>query len=120
MKSRILAAALATAALGALITPAAFAHAEITQSNIADHASMATAPAAFTAAFEESAAVSGVMLMSDAGAHVDLAYKAPKSMSKTFSLPLPKLAAGTYTLSFRVVAKDGHAMSNAIHFTITG
>jgi methionine-rich copper-binding protein CopC len=117
MKARLLAALLAVAALG---SAPAFAHAEMTQSNIADKASLAKAPDAFTASFEEKAAITGLMLMSDAGKHIDLTYKPAKEMTKTLSVPLPKLAPGAYTLSFKAVAKDGHAMMTAIHFTITG
>jgi methionine-rich copper-binding protein CopC len=117
MKAHFLAALLAIAALGAA---PAFAHAEMTQSNIADKASLAKAPDAFTASFEEKAAITGLMLMSDAGKHIDLAYKPAKEMSKTLSVPLPKLEPGAYTLSFKAVAKDGHAMMTAIHFAITG
>jgi methionine-rich copper-binding protein CopC len=92
----------------------------MTQSNIADKASLAKAPDAFTASFEEQAAITGLMIMTDAGKHIDLDYRPAKTMSKTLSVPLPKLAPGAYTLSFKAVAKDGHAMTTAIHFTITG
>ena len=120
MKLRALAVILASSALVAVAAPSAFAHAEITKSNIADHATLTKAPDAFTASFEESAVVSGVTLVSAAGTPVSLAFKPTKAMSKEFSLPLPKLAAGAYTLSFKVVAKDGHAMTNTIHFTVAG
>ena len=120
MKLKFLAIALASSTMMAVVSPAAFAHAEITKSNIADHASLTKAPDAYTASFEESAIVSGVTLTSAAGAHVDLAAKPSTALSKTFSLPLPKLAAGAYTLTFKVVAKDGHAMTNTIHFTVAG
>ena len=117
MKARLCAALLAIAALGAA---PAFAHAEMTASNIADHASLAKAPDAFTASFEEKATVTGLVLTSDAGKPIALTYTPAKEMSKSLSVPLPKLAAGAYTLSFKVVAKDGHVMMSAIHFTITG
>ena len=120
MKLKFLAGVLATSALIAVAAPAAFAHAEITKSNIADKASLPKAPDAYTASFEETAVVSNVTLTTAAGAPVELAAKPSKDMSKTFSLPLPKLAAGGYTLTFKVVAKDGHAMTNTIHFTVAG
>jgi methionine-rich copper-binding protein CopC len=120
MKLKFLAAALASTAMVAVAAPSAFAHAEITKSNIADHAKLTKAPDAYTASFEESAVVSGVALTGVDGKTIDLASKPSKTMSKDFSLPLPKLAAGAYTLTFKVVAKDGHAMTNTIHFTVAG
>jgi methionine-rich copper-binding protein CopC len=120
MKLKFLAVALTSSAMVAIASPAAFAHAEIAKSNIADHATLTKAPDAYTASFEEAAVVSGVALTGADGKNVNLASKPSKAMSKDFSLPLPKLAAGAYTLTFKVVAKDGHAMTNTIHFTITG
>ncbi|MDJ1371505.1 copper resistance CopC family protein [Gulosibacter molinativorax] len=38
----------------------------------------------------------------------------------TVTQPLPELPAGAYTLNWRVVSQDGHPISGAIHFTVTG
>jgi methionine-rich copper-binding protein CopC len=59
-------------------------------------------------------------LVSSSGQQIQLDYKPTPAMSKTFTLALPKLSAGKYTLSWRAVAKDGHAMPGAVHFSIAG
>ena len=117
MKRNFLAVA-AALALGA--TPAAFAHSMVAKTSIAENASLAEAPATFTAPFEHDARVSSVKLVDAKGAAVPLDFEPAVKMATTFSVPLPRLAAGKYTLSWKSLSKDGHAMSSTIHFTITG
>ncbi|MGH6950978.1 MAG: copper resistance protein CopC [Vitreimonas sp.] len=39
-------------------------------------------------------------------------------MAARHTIALPRLSAGQYTLAWRTIAGDGHAMSGAVHFTI--
>jgi len=119
MRSRLLTVLAASLALGMTAAPA-LAHTAMAKSNIADNASLAKAPADFTATFEHEASVAAVKLVSASGQQIQLAYTPTPAMAKTFTVKLPALAAGKYTLSWRAVSKDGHAMPGAVHFTITG
>lgn len=119
MTPKILAAAFASLALFTA-APAAFAHAAMTKTNITDQASFAQAPKTFSATFEHETSLAGLMLMGPGAKHIELDYKPSTAMAKTFEVPLPALAAGAYILSWKTVAKDGHAMKGDIHFTVTG
>ena len=119
MQRNILMAGFAALALASL-TPAAFAHAAMTHASIADRASLPKAPENFTATFEHQTALASVTLTKSDGKTVTLGYKTSAAMAKSFTIPLPKLTRGGYTLSWKTVAKDGHAMKGAVHFTITG
>jgi methionine-rich copper-binding protein CopC len=41
-------------------------------------------------------------------------------MAANFSVPLPALAAGVYTVSWRTMSQDGHVMPGAVRFTVAG
>jgi methionine-rich copper-binding protein CopC len=116
--TRTFLAVAAALTLGA--TPAAFAHSMVAKTSITENASLAEAPAAFTATFEHDARVSNVKLVDATGAAVPLDFEQAAKMATTFTVPLPRLAAGKYALSWKSLSRDGHAMSSTIHFTITG
>lgn len=118
MKPGFAAAAIASLALS-LAAPA-FAHTAMTKTSIAENAKLAAAPSEFTATFEHETSIAAVKLVSSSGQQIQLDYKPTPAMSKTFKVTFPNLAPGAYTLSWRAVAKDGHAMPGAIHFSITG
>src|SRR5690348_5246879 len=110
MKVHILAAAL----LGASLTVApAFAHGGMVETSIHDKDKFAKAPATFNVSFEHDSAITSLMLMDGANKHVAMDFKPSKTMAKDFSIPLPQLPKGTYTLSWKSLAKDGHAMPGA-------
>ncbi len=117
MKSRIIATLLAAAALGAA---PAFAHGGMIETSIHDKASFAQAPADFKGTFEHDSAITSIMLMTAEKKMIGLDFKPSKTLGKAFTIPLPKLAAGSYTLSWKSMAKDGHAMPGAVRFTVTG
>ena len=117
MKSRIIATLLAAAALGAA---PAFAHGGMMETSIHDNASFAQAPAEFKVEFEHESAITNLMLMTADKKMIALDFKPSKTMGKDYTIPLPTLAAGSYTLSWKSMAKDGHAMPGAVRFTVTG
>jgi copper transport protein len=118
MRSGFVAALIASLALGAAAP--ALAHTAMTKTSISDNAKLETSPPEFTATFEHETSIASVKLVSSSGQQIQLDYKPTPAMSKTFTVTLPKLPAGTYTLSWRAVAKDGHAMPGAVHFSIAG
>ena len=119
MRTKVLAVLLAAAALGAASAPA-FAHGGMVETSIENKASFAHNPADFKIEFEHDSAITSVILMTADNKMIALDFKPTKTMGKNFTVPLPTLAAGGYTLSWKSVAKDGHAMPGAVKFTVTG
>jgi methionine-rich copper-binding protein CopC len=117
MKARLLAALLVAASLGAA---PAFAHGGMVETSIQDKASFAQAPTDFKVTFEHESALTSIMLMKTDKMMFPLDFKPSKTLGKDFTVPLPKLPAGSYILSWKSMAKDGHAMPGAVHFTVTG
>jgi copper resistance protein C len=118
MRSGFVAALIASLALGAAAP--AMAHTAMTKTSIVENAKLAVAPPEFTATFQHETSIAAVKLVSSSGQQIQLDYKPTPAMSKTFKVALPRLSPGKYTLSWRAVAKDGHAMPGAVHFSITG
>ncbi|MEQ1607935.1 MAG: copper resistance CopC family protein [Hyphomonadaceae bacterium] len=117
MKARLLATLLAAATLSAA---PAFAHGGMMETSIHDNASFAQAPAEFKVEFEHESAITNLMLMTADKKMIALDFKPSKTMGKDYTIPLPTLATGSYTLSWKSMAKDGHAMPGAVRFTVTG
>lgn len=117
MRNQLLMAALVAALLGA--SPA-FAHGGMMETSIHDNASFTQAPAEFKVSFEKESAITNVMLMTADNKMIAVEFKPSKAPGKEFTIPLPKLAKGAYTLSWKSMGKDGHAMPGAVRFTVTG
>jgi len=117
MKNKVLTLMLAAALLGA--SPA-FAHGGMMETSIHDKASLVQAPAEFKVTFQHESAITSLMLMTADKKMIAVDFKPSKTMGKEFTIPLPTLAKGSYTLSWKSLAKDGHAMPGAVRFTVTG
>jgi methionine-rich copper-binding protein CopC len=115
--SRTILAPLA-ASLMLFASSAAFAHAKITATSIADGGAVASAPASFSVTFNEPVRMGSVTLTNSAGQVVPITHRAGTSPAATFSVPLPRLPVGTYTMTFRSIGADGHAMAPKTSFTI--
>jgi hypothetical protein len=111
-------AALTTATLA--FAPTAFAHTHVAAMSIAENATLATAPSDFTVTFSAQTGLANVALANAAGQAIALDYTPPRQMAASYTIPLPRLAPGAYTLSWRTIAHDGHAMPGQVHFTIAG
>ena len=116
MKNKLLTLMLAAALLGA--SPA-FAHGGMMETSIHDKASLVQAPAEFKVTFQHESAITSLMLMTADKKMIAVDFKPSKTMGKEFIVPLPTLAKGSYTLSWKSMAKDGHAMPGAVRFTVT-
>lgn len=114
-----LAIAIATASMMLAATPA-LAHTVVRETSIAENATIARAPATFTVVFSAATGLANVTLTDAAGRAVALNYTPPREMAASFAIPLPALTPGAYTIAWRTIARDGHAMPGAIHFTISG
>lgn len=113
--------AIAIAAASMMLTAVpALAHTHVQETNIAENATLARVPAAFTIVFSAATGLANVTLTDAAGRAVALNYTPPREMAGSFAIPLPALTPGAYTIAWRTIARDGHAMPGAIHFTISG
>jgi copper resistance protein C len=105
-------------AASAMLTVAAYAHTVITHSNISDDAVLASAPASFDFGFADPVSLVGLELVDETGGTLDIGFRRVSGMQKDFSVPLPDLDEGGYSLNWRAVAQDGHVMSGDISFRL--
>jgi methionine-rich copper-binding protein CopC len=106
-------------ALGGVIAagPCA-AHAKLLSSSPAANASLNEAPKTLTLKFNEPAQLAVLKLVSD-GKETPLTVDKTAAPSESFSLPLPALAPGKYTVQWAAVAADdGHVTKGAFAFSI--
>lgn len=112
--------ALFAMAMPIVATPAASAHTAVRETSIAENATLSASPASFTVTFSAATGLANVTLTNAAGREIALDYTPPRAMAATFTIPLPALAPGGYTIAWRTMAHDGHVMPGAIHFTVAG
>lgn len=121
MRSLLTFAAAAVVAL--LLLPAlAQAHAHLTSAEPADKATLKAAPSALVLHFSEEIelAVSKVTVTGPAKADIKTGALAhSKDSARTLEVPLPgPLAAGAYSVEWRVLSKDGHKVKGGMTFSI--
>lgn len=112
--------ALVTISLPIAAASPALAHTAVRETSIAENAALSTPPSNFTVTFSAATGLANVTLTNAAGRDIALDYTPPHAMATTFTIPLPTLAPGAYTISWRTMARDGHVMPGAIHFTVAG
>ena len=109
----------ALALCGAAVAPPCMAHAKLQSSSPADGAHLSEAPKTLTLKFDEAAQLAVVKLASGSK---EIAVPVDKTAeaSQSFTLPLPGLAPGNYTVQWTAVAaKDGHVTKGSFAFSIT-
>ena len=114
-------AALSLALLATALAPcAAGAHALLLESTPADGAVLSAAPARAELRWDSriERKLARVALDGPDGKEVALAPDPGEARPDRISLALPRLAAGSYRLTWRVLAVDGHASFGQIRFTI--
>lgn len=112
--------ALVAASLPIASVAPALAHTAVRETSIADNATLSAAPANFTVTFSAATALANVRLTDAAGHEIALDYMPPRTRAAAFTIPLPALAPGAYTISWRTMASDGHVMPGAVRFTVAG
>jgi methionine-rich copper-binding protein CopC len=102
----------------ALLALAAHAHAHphLTASVPVD-GSTGKAPEQVVLTFSQPASITAMTLQRE-GEEAHKVAPLPTAAAAQVTIPLPKLARGKYTLSWRVVGEDGHVMSGDLHFTV--
>ena len=98
--------------------PAALAHAVLAASQPPEGAVLAEAPATVTLTFASDVRVISLLLKQDGAADVALPLQSPV-FERSITAPLPSLTPGAYKIEWHTAAKDMHAMSGALHFTVT-
>ena len=113
MKKLLNAIALSTA----LAAASALAHTELAQTVPADKAVLETAPKEVMLHFTEAVRLTSVALRKEGGAAAELG-PLPADKSDHFALPARELSTGAYTVEWRALSDDGHALRGAFGFTV--
>ncbi len=98
--------------------PAAWAHSKVSQTHPADGAVVQGAPAAVTMIFDKKIRLTKVQMSHGDHAPVALDLGAQKAFLHDFSLPLPDDGPGVYTIKWRGLGEDGHAMQGSFSFQV--
>jgi methionine-rich copper-binding protein CopC len=116
---RLTVAAVAAALLGVLITASpAEAHTALTSSSPAKGATVAS-PTQIGLTFGDPVRFTGVVVEDAKGGHHESGKSQAVDNHVTQAIAGP-LAAGVYTVGWRVVAPDGHPVTGEYKFTVTG
>jgi copper resistance protein C len=111
-------------ALGALLClpGAAFAHAALVKSVPGSRAVVSHSPDRITLCFNEAVELkfSSVKVEAAAGPGIAVSELKPGESAQCLEAGLPALAAGVYTVRYRVLSKDGHTVDYGYQFTIQG
>jgi methionine-rich copper-binding protein CopC len=99
------------------IATAALAHAHLQKAVPADGGTVHSAPTNVVLTFSEPARLTACWLTQGNDAKQKIEGLST-SAAKEITIAMPQLAAGSYVLSWRVMADDGHVMPGQIHFTI--
>lgn len=109
-----------TLVAGAILTLAAIsaqAHAHLKASTPKEGETVTMMPASISLTFSESARITAVSIQKDQEPKLKLT--APTSTGEQLSVAVPKLTAGSYTLTWRVASTDdNHIMSGELHFKV--
>ena len=96
------------------------AHAKLLSSSPADKAQLPQAPKSLSLKFSETARLAMIKL-SSGGKDIPVAVDPSAKPSESFSLALPSLGPGTYTVQWTAMASDdGHVTKGSFSFSVTG
>lgn len=100
------------------MSAAAVAHSPVKTTAPANGATLTAAPATIEIAFKDAVRLTKAAIVSSEGQNTNLDLSASKSFSAKHELPTPQLPPGDYTVEWRALAKDGHAMKGSFSFSI--
>jgi len=95
---------------------AAQAHSHLRSSTPAEGSTVA-APTQVVLGFSEVSQLAALTLARGADALIKV-EPLPQQAARQLTVALPKLAAGPWTLGWRVIGDDGHVTHGTIHFTV--
>ena len=102
--------------LGFLATNA-LAHTVLSSSVPAQDSLVATAPEVLVLTFSTDVRITALTLTDAKAASYDLGAL-PTTAQREFSIPVPALASGYYTVAWRAVGADTHVVSGEINFSV--
>lgn len=103
---------------GLIVSGPCLAHARLQSSTPANDAQLAEPPKTLTLSFSEAAQLAVLKLAAD-GKEISLPLDKSAAPGKTYTLTLPVLAPGHYTVQWTAVAADdGHVTKGAFAFSI--
>tara|TARA_R110002096_G_scaffold362527_2_gene555662 strand:- start:8033 stop:8329 length:297 start_codon:yes stop_codon:yes gene_type:complete len=94
-----------------------FTHVSLVNSMPADGAELDIAPKMVMLTLSEPAKITGFELVKDNGETITVG-NLPKEMMAMAHISLPALTSGKYIITWHAAAKDMHAMSGSISFTL--
>jgi methionine-rich copper-binding protein CopC len=100
-----------------LVAGSAFAHTELSQSVPADQAALEVAPKEVMLHFSQAVRLTALSVTKQGESPADLG-PLPAGTNEHFVVPAGDLAAGAYTVEWRALAGDGHALRGAFTFTV--
>ena len=95
------------------------AHAKLEQAMPANGSVVATAPTSVMLMFDEAATLTAASIQKTGDKAAQKLRPLPKAPAANFTLNLPKLASGSYTVKYRVLTDDNHVMSGTTKFTVS-
>jgi len=111
-------ALLALAACGIVVAGPCMAHAKLQSSTPANNAHLSEAPQTLTLNFSEAAKLAVLKLVRD-GKEISVPLDKSAKAGQTFTLSLPPLSPGNYTVQWAAVAADdGHVTKGSFAFLI--
>lgn len=118
MKSKTVFARALLLVLG--LSPAAslLAHNKLASSSPEAGATLAQSPAAIELNFADATYLESVELHTAAGEPVSLDFEPPAELASGFSIPLPALTAGSYTLHWKIEGSDTHVLEGELPFSV--
>jgi methionine-rich copper-binding protein CopC len=110
--------AVSVAAAAALITGSASAHAHLQKATPADGSTLTASPPALELTFTQAAQLTALWIQKNQDPKEPI-KGLPTTPDTTVRVALPALTPGAYTVTWLVLAADGHVMPGALHFTIS-
>ena len=95
------------------------AHAHLDKATPANGAVLATAPEAISLTFDEAATLTALSIQKTGDKAAQKLGPLPKTPSDHFTVALPKLTPGAYTVKYRVLSDDNHVMGGTTKFAIS-
>ncbi len=102
-----------------LTSPFLLAHNTLQSSVPADQEVLRQSPEFVELRFSDETYLNAVTLTDANGKEVPLDFELPGGLSGHFSIPLPGLAPGKYTVSWQVEGMDTHVISGDFTFTLS-
>ena len=119
---RVIVGAVMAMAMGVPVTPA-LAHALLVKAEPPRRAVLTKAPSQIRLWFNEEiegAYSSLVVLDAEKNSVTEVTLHLAPDDQKSIVLPLPNLASGRYSVTFRVLSVDGHVVESSFDFTVKG